>query len=45
MKLINLEKDTSSRIEVLQIKDIEKITVSMVKINYYNDKKKNNTLL
>ena len=41
--LINLEKDTSSLMEVLQIKYIEKISVSMVKVNYYN--KKNNTLL
>ena len=38
--LINLEKDTLSRMEVLQVKYIEKITVSMVKVNCYNEKKK-----
>ena len=30
---INLEKDTSSRVEVLQIKYIEKVSVSMVKVH------------
>ena len=35
---INQEKDISSRMEVLQIKHIEKISVSMVKVNCFNEK-------
>ena len=30
----NLEKDTSSRMAVLQIKYIEKLSVSMVKVSF-----------
>ena len=40
---INLEKDTSSRMELLQIKYIEELSVSMVKVNCYTHK--NNILL
>ena len=35
---INLKKDILSRMEVLQIKYIEKISLSMVKVNCYNKK-------
>ena len=38
--LINFEKNTSSRFEVFQIKNIGKISVSKAKVNCCNEKKK-----
>ena len=39
MPFLNLEKDTTTRLNVFRIKDMEKISSDMVKVNCYNEDK------